>query len=131
MFQQDSPFAATWDELKTNLGRLVDQGIVERHGRGRGVRYVLSRKFYSFLGKPGAYTRHRGLDRDTNKELILKHLRESEPEGARLADLLQVLKELSKDQVQTLLRELKKDGMAHVRGDRRAGRWFFGAEPLR
>lgn len=116
-------------DLRPNLNRLVDEGIVERVGRGRGVRYVLSRKFYSFLGKQGAYTRRRGLDQETNKELLLRHIKEAGKQGARLTDLQDVLKELSKNQVQTLLKELKNDGRAHVVGATRAGKWFLGGGP--
>lgn len=112
--------------LRRNLDKLVDRGIVERVGRGRGSKQVLSRKFYSFLGKKGVYTRHRGLDRETNKHLLLKHMEDSATTGARLGDLLEVLKDLSKDQVQTLLRELKREGRVHVVGSRRAGRWYIG-----
>jgi hypothetical protein len=32
--------------LKPRLEPLMDQGIIERIGRGRGVRYLLSRRFY-------------------------------------------------------------------------------------
>ncbi len=116
---------AVEQNLRRNLDRLVDRGIVERVGRGRGSKQVLSRKFYSFLGKKGIYTRHRGLDRETNKHLLLKHIEDSGTTGAKLGDLLEVLKDLSKDQVQTLLRELKREGRAHVVGSRRAGRWFI------
>jgi ATP-dependent DNA helicase RecG len=112
-------------ELRPNLARLVEGGIVERVGRGRGVKHVLSRKFYSFLGRTGAYTRQRGLDRQTNKELLLKHIRESGHRGARLQDLQQVLPGLSRPQVQTLMRELKDEGRIAVQGLTRAARWYL------
>lgn len=112
-------------ELKASLGRLLERGIVERIGKGRGVRFVLSRRFYSFLGKPGSYTRRRGLDRDTHKELLLKHIRDSLTEGAQLKDMQDVLKELSRPQIQTLLRELRGEGKIRSEGLTRAGRWFL------
>ncbi len=119
--QRDEPVAAS---LRNNLNRLVEHGIVERVSRGRGVRFILSRKFYSFLGKKGAYTRRRGLDRNTNKALLLEHIQKAAPEGARLQDLQEVLKDLSRAQVQTLLRELKREGKVHVAGLTRAALWF-------
>ena len=48
--------------------------VAASHG-GRGVRLMLSRQFYRYIGKAGTYTRKRGLDRETNKELLLKHIR--------------------------------------------------------
>lgn len=107
-----------------DLARLVDTGIVEKSGHGRGVRYVLSRRFYSFLGKTGAYTRKRGLDRETNKALLLKHIVDSGAAGCALGELEEVLPALSTSQVQKLLQQLKTDGKVRVVGVRRAGRWF-------
>jgi ATP-dependent DNA helicase RecG len=102
----------------------MDQGIIERIGRGRGVRYLLSRRFYRFLGRPGAYTRRRGLDRETNKELLLRHIEESGAEGATLGELCQVLPSLSRDQVRTLLRELRQAGRVQIRGKTKGARWL-------
>lgn len=45
------------DLLRDRLPFLVDQGLIERTGRGRGVRYMLSRALYAFLGQGGVYTR--------------------------------------------------------------------------
>jgi hypothetical protein len=65
----------------------------------RGSLLVLAQKYYVHAGKSGIYTRKRGLDRNTNKELLLKHIRANRTEGARLADLLQVLPSHSENQV--------------------------------
>jgi len=109
---------------KEHLKQLLETGVIEKSGSGRGVRYLLSRKFYSFLGKPGAYTRKRGLDRETNKALLLRHLESCGDSGCALNELEQVLPSLSKSQVQKLLQQLKTEGRTHVVGARRAGRWF-------
>lgn len=116
------------DPLKPKLDHLFEQGIVERIGKGRGVRYILSKRFYSFLGRSGRYTRAKGLDRATQKELLVRHIQEAEPEGARLADLQDVLKELSRKQVQTLLKELREEGRISLSGLTRAGRWHLAYE---
>jgi ATP-dependent DNA helicase RecG len=113
------------EAFKHGLEHLLEQGVIERIGRGRGVRFLLSRRFYSFLGRRGRYTREKGLDRATQKELLVRHIRESEPEGARLADLQDVLPDLSRKQVQTLLRELRDDGRVTVIGVTRSGRWHL------
>ena len=46
-----------------NVKNLIEAGILEKYSRGRGVRYLFSRAYYDFIGKSGAYTRKRGLDR--------------------------------------------------------------------
>lgn len=106
---------------------LLDQGVIERVGRGRGARYLLSRRFYRFLGKAGVYTRRRGLDRETNKALLIRHIEDSSAGGTTLGELQQVLPGLSRDQVRTLLRELRREGRIEVRGTTKAGRWFSAA----
>lgn len=110
--------------LRPRLEPLLDQGVIERIGRGRGVRYLLSRRFYRFLGQPGVYTRRRGLDRETNKALLLKHIQDSAAVGATLAELQEVLPGLSRFQIQTLLRELKREGRIRVVGVTKGARWF-------
>ncbi|KAA3609100.1 MAG: transcriptional regulator [Planctomycetota bacterium] len=112
------------DPLARRLGSLLEHGILERIGRGRGVRYLLSSRFYKALGKPGAYTRQRGLDRGTNKALLVKHIEGASPAGAALVELQEVLPALSRNQIQSLLRELKRDGEIEVRGRTKAARWF-------
>jgi ATP-dependent DNA helicase RecG len=103
---------------------LLEDGVIERVGRGRGTRYLLSRRFYRFLGRAGAYTRRKGLDRETNKSLLLRHIQDSTESGTTLAELQEVLPDLSRFQVQTLVRELKRDGRVDVRGATKAARWF-------
>ena len=115
--------------LTRRLGPLLEHSVLERLGRGRGTRYLLSRRLYSALGKAGAYTRRRGLDRETNKELLVKHIQRAQPAGAALADLQEVLPDLSRDQVRTLLRDLRDGGRIQVRGTTRAARWYPVAKP--
>ncbi len=102
---------------------LVEAGVIESHGRGRGVRYILSRGLYAVIGKLGAYTRRRGLDHDTNKALLLKHIRDNNAEGSPLSDLRQVLPSLSAKQVQNLLRQLRDEGRISMVNARRWARW--------
>lgn len=112
------------EELKDRLAFLRDRGVIEVSGRGRGTRYILSRQLYAFIGKKGAYTRKRGLDRETNKALLLKHLDDYKGDGSRLQDLAQVLPHLTHNQVQKLLAELKKQGKIRCNGKTNAARWF-------
>jgi len=79
------------DRFKARIPGLIQVGALETVGRGRGTRYLLSRRFYAALGQAAAYTRRRGLDRDTNKALLFKHLVSQGEAGAALAELRQVL----------------------------------------
>lgn len=110
------------DNLRPNLNRLVDIGVVEHIGKNR---YVLARRLYMAVGEAGVHTRKSGLDRDTNKELLVKHIRESGEDGAPLRDLMQVLPALSRGQVQTLLNGLRVEGRVCVKGKANAARWIY------
>ncbi len=110
--------------LQKRLQWLVDKGIIERFGRGRGVKHILSRRFYKMVDKKGAYTRKKGLDRETNKALLLKHIQENADSGSRLKELMQVLPDLSDNQVKKLIAELKKEGKIFHVGATRAALWY-------
>ena len=117
------------DELKPRIEHLLDRGIIERMGRGRGARLLLSRQFYRYLGKAGTYTRKRGLDRETNKELLLKHIQDNRKEGSRLRELVQVLPALSYVQVQKLIQDLRVERKIHRIGNTSSARWYPGSTP--
>ena len=110
--------------LKGRLKHLVDLGIIERIGQGRGAKYILCRQYYKLSGQSGVYTRRRGLDKETNKELLLRHIRDESKNGSQLSDLCQVLPALSKSQVQKLAKELKNEGLIEVKGKTKASFWF-------
>ena len=112
------------DDLKTRISNLIEQGIIESFGRGRGVRYILSRRFYDFAGKKGIYTRKRGLDRETNKALLLKHIRDNKKTGSQLRELKQVLPALTGEQVRTLLKEMRTEGSIYCVGLTKSARWY-------
>jgi ATP-dependent DNA helicase RecG len=112
------------ETIAGRLPRLRELGLIETVGHGRGARPMLSRRFYSALGQAGAYTRRKGLDHETNKALLEKHLRDASPEGCAHAELHQVLPNLSARQVSHLLKQLRNEGRADLRGARRWGRWF-------
>ena len=104
------------DDRPTNLG------IIERAGR----KHILSRRFYSYLNQKGEYTRKKGLDRSTNKALLLKHISDNNAVGSRLNEMRLVLPHLSEGQVQTLLQELKASTLIHNRGRTRSALWHLG-----
>jgi ATP-dependent DNA helicase RecG len=112
------------DSLQKRLQALVERGIIERFGHGRGVKYILSRRYYKMVHEKGAYTRKRGLDRETNKALLLKHIKENRDVGSRLNEIAQVLPALTMPQVQTLLRELKSEGKICNVVRTRAALWY-------
>jgi ATP-dependent DNA helicase RecG len=112
-------------DLQDRLPRLAEVGAVEVIGRGKSAKYMLAAALYASLGSKGVYTRKRGLDHDTNKALLLKHLRDQGGEGAPLNELRQVLPSLPERGVQLLLDELRSEGLIRVHGQRRWARWHL------
>jgi len=122
------------DRLADRLPVLSDAGLIERIGQGRGVRYILAKRFYYEMGERVTYTRRRGLDRRTLKALLIQHLTEVGTLGSTLGEIHLGLRSsnVSYNQVKSLLRDLKKEGSVHAVGRTRAGRWFLrGLDPIR
>jgi ATP-dependent DNA helicase RecG len=117
------------EKLRSRMPRLIEIGAVESQGKGKGTRYYLSRELREIMGTPGAYTRLRGLDNETNKALLLKHLQDRLVEGAKLAELCQVLPANSSKTIQRMLNELRSEGRIALIGKTNAARWFCTQDP--
>jgi ATP-dependent DNA helicase RecG len=109
------------DQLTPRLPALRDAGVVELLSRGRGTRYILSKKFYDFSGKRGSYTRKRGLDRETNKELIVQHLKHHRQ--GTILEFEEVLPALTRYQIHSLLKELRRETRVAYVGPKKGGHW--------
>ena len=114
-------------DLRSCLPKLLDLGVMESLGGGTKKRYFLSRRFYGSLGQKGTYTRKRGLDKETNKELLVKHIEDSKAEGARSEEFAQVLPSLSRYQIHRLVKELEEEARVHSTGRTKGTRWYPGS----
>ena len=101
-------------------GKFLKLGIIERVGKTRGAKYILSHKYYTHTGKVGIHTRLSGLSREQKKELILNHLRKNS-EGF-LKDFIDAL-DLTQKDINNLLQELRRAGKVVHTGTRRSGYW--------
>ncbi|NCC83148.1 MAG: transcriptional regulator [Clostridia bacterium] len=108
--------------LHSRLNLLIEKGIVEHHGRNK---FLLARQLYKSVGKSGIHTRLTGLDRNSNKELILKHLKANKQMGAPLKEISDVLPGHNRGQLQVLLRELRNEGRVYCHGKTAAAKWFI------
>lgn len=110
------------NELRGRLPKLIRVGLIEKISRNT---YILSQSYYNAAGEKGVYTRKVGLDKETNKKLLLKHIANQGNDGAQLKTLLQVLPDISRSKVQNLLREMKAAGDIYVIGKTSASKWFI------
>lgn len=116
-------------DLRARIQRLLDLGVIER---GTGRRYMLSRRYYEFVGDSPAYTRKKGLDREQNLALLLNHIQDNRASGSKFKDLCQVLSAVPESTVSSLLRSLQKARKIHLIGRTKGSRWYPGhgsAEP--
>ncbi len=112
-------------EMKTRVPDLIEAGAVESQGRGKGQRSFLSRELYEEMGTPGVHTRRQGLDYETNKELLIKHLRSCGDNGAQMAELQQVLPAQSRRSILRMLQDLRDEHRIVLQGRTSAGRWIM------
>lgn len=113
------------EDIHKRIPNLLEQGVIEKTGRGRGTRYILTQALYRHVGQAGTYTRKRGLDKSQNEELLLQHIRNSGGEGATIAEFQQVLPNKTRPQISGLLSSLKKKGKIEVKGKTKGARWYI------
>ena len=59
---------------RTALEKLVEAGLVEAHGAGRGRTYTLSAKVYQHSGREAAYIRQAGFDPIQQEQMVLAYI---------------------------------------------------------
>ena len=103
--------------------KFLKLGIIEKVGKTSGQKFILAHRYYSYQEKPGVYTRIKGFNRESKKELILEHIKR---EGSgRKEDFLDVFPDLKPQDIANLLYELKMEGKIKHEGARRSGRWVI------
>lgn len=100
----------TSSELTKDLFNL---GLIEKIGTRK---YILSKKYYSDIGKTGEYTRRKGLDKHKNKELILEHLRIHKK--GYMKDFIDIFsEEIPRSTISNWVFELKDEGKIEMKGN--------------
>ncbi|MEI6887491.1 MAG: RNA-binding domain-containing protein [bacterium] len=98
--------------LLRDFKRLLNIGIVEKTNDRK---IMLSKQYYEYSGLLGEYTADKGLDKDTNLELIIKHL-ENNKKGY-MNEFKQILKDKSKSTINKYLSELRAKGIIKLVGN--------------
>ena len=101
---------------KTSTGskiirRLLNNDLIEKAGQ----KYILSKKYYEDIGKKGEYTRRKGLDKNTNKTLILSHLKLHKK--GYMKEFVEALKDVPNKTINRYLYELKEEGKIELIGN--------------
>lgn len=98
------------------LEHLVERGLVQPHGRGRGRSYTLSAQVYASQGRQVAYTRQAGFDQLQQEQMVLGFARQHGE--IRRSDVMELC-HLTGDQASRLLRRMTDEGALIAHGERR------------
>jgi ATP-dependent DNA helicase RecG len=102
--------------VRATLERLVEAGLLEPHGAGRGRTYTLSARLYLKAGKKAEYVRQVGFDPIQQEQMVLSYIdKHGSIKRAETMDLCH----LTKDQASKLLNKMAKEGRLEMRGERR------------
>jgi len=98
---------------RTVLEKMLEAGLVEAHGAGRGRAYTLSAKVYQRVGQKAAYVRQVGFDPIQQEQMVLKFI---EKHGSiKRADATELC-QISPFQASRLLKRLANDGKIIPKG---------------
>ncbi|WP_280361829.1 ATP-binding protein [Nocardia wallacei] len=110
----------TQGEARAGLSRMIEAGLVELRGSGRGRTYHLSAAVYRALDNPPAYVRVRGSDPIQQKRMVLQYVDSyGSITRSQAADLCMI----TSQQASTLLRRMAAEGELDREGERKASRY--------
>jgi ATP-dependent DNA helicase RecG len=92
-------------QTRATLEKLVEAGIIEAQGSGRGRTYMLSAKFYRKIGQKAAYIRQAGFDPIQQEQMVLNYI--DKHGSIKRADVMDLC-HITQDQAYKLLSRLKK-----------------------
>lgn len=102
--------------------KFIELGLIEKYGRGRGQKFVLSHKYYSANGRAGEHTRITGLSREMRRATILQHLKKNH--GVTNKELQDAMPDMKAEEISSLLKGMKKDDLITYEGSSpRWGHW--------
>ena len=111
-------------ETRAALARMVESGLVEMRGGGRGRSYHLSASVYRALGAGSAYVRVRNYDTIQQRQMVLSYVR---AHGRITRSQAAELCALTPTQAGTVLRGMQKAGDLELHGERRGSHYLLPA----
>lgn len=108
------------DLARGAVEELVDGGLVQAHGTGKGRSYTMSGQLYRALGQAAAHVRQAGFDAEQQSQMILNYVRKhGQIKRLDVIDLCHI----SEDQAKRLLKKLVAEGSLEPHGSGR-GRYY-------
>ncbi len=105
------------DDARGAVEELVEAGLLQAHGTGKGRTYTMSASLYRQLGQKAEHVRQAGFEPEQQRQMVLNYVRKH---GAiKRADVIGLCG-LSGDQATRLLSQLVEDGALRRIGQRKA-----------
>jgi ATP-dependent DNA helicase RecG len=101
---------------RTAIEKLVEAGLVEAHGQGRGRAYTLSVRVYRQSGQKAAYIRQAGFDPIQQEQMVLNYI--DKHGSIKRAEVMELCR-VTKDQAYKLVSRLKRSGQIAQKGSRK------------
>lgn len=114
-------------EARNALTRMVEAGLVEARGSGRGRRYHLSAATYRSLRSDPGYVRVRGFDRIQQRQMILSYVR---GHGRITRGIAAELCVIAPTAASALLRAMVDGGDLELRGERRGAHYVLAGDDI-
>lgn len=118
----------TVGETRTGLGRMVEEGLIEQRGAGRGRNYHLSAAVFRAMDKSPAYVRVRGADVIQQERMVLQYV---ESFGSVTRAQASELCMITPQQASWLLRRMTRAGKLVLVGERKAARYIAPTQQTR
>ena len=110
--------------LQSHVPRLLELGILDRTGRGKPI---LAKRLYPPAPGASAKAIERDAVRQRNRMTLSDHI--SQHAGCSLHEITAAFPELTRNQIQSYLKQLRADKLIHPSGPTRSARWFPGPQP--
>lgn len=101
---------------RATLEKLVEAGLIEAQGTGRGRSYMLSAKVYKKIGQKAAYIRQAGFDPIQQEQMVLTYI--DKHGSIKRAEVMELCR-LSGPQAYHLLNRLQQQGKIRKKGKKR------------
>lgn len=108
-------------ELSRHIQKLVEAGLVERTGRGKPV---LAKRYYGPPPRRSAKLAEREAIRERHKRAVSDHI--AAHDGRSLQQLMAAFPDLTRNQLQSFLKQLRAENAIHPSGATRAAQWLPG-----
>jgi ATP-dependent DNA helicase RecG len=111
-------------ELQPHVPRLLELGILDRTGRGRPI---LAKRHYTSPTGASTKTMERAAVRQRNQMAMREYI--TKKPGCSLHAIMAEFPALTRNQVQSHLKQLRSRALIHPSGPTKAARWFPGPRP--